>query len=597
MIRISQTSSVRIQNCSVCLRAMSEQGIFIRNVYPELEGGKYPVKREIDRPFEVWVDISSDCQVEVWLEYRQKRRGAKWRQVLMEPTGHSPRSGINRLRGSLTFDIVGGYEYTVKVNPVAPRAAKSILYDRILEVIVEPVKARFAAWYELFPRSQGKKEGFSGTFKDVEERLEGIKEMGFDIVYFTPIHPIGRTNRKGPNNFLEAGPQDPGSPWSVGNEFGGHKSIDPALGTLEDFRHCVKRAKEMGMDVALDITLNCSPDHPYVEEHPGWFHYRTDGTIQYAENPPKKYEDTYPLNFSADDKEAMWQEMKSIFTYWIHQGVNFFRIDNPHTKPIEFWEWLVPEIKRKYPEVVFLSEAFTVYEKLESHAKVGFSQSYTYFTWRNNKYEIMEYFNRLTNSVVKEFMRGNLFTNTPDILPAILQNGGKPAFKIRIALAATLSSVYGIYSGYELCENEALPGREEYKDSEKYQYKIRDWNAPGNIKDYIARLNRIRTENPALHFYENLRFYNATNEHILFYGKISPDRENIILVVVNVDPFHKQNSRVTVPVEEFGLRSDEEYIVRDLITDNVYTWKGRENNIELDPQIEPANIFRLEINN
>lgn len=571
---------------------MHPKNITIRNVYPEIEGGRYPVKREVDRVIEVYADIFCNSPVEVWLQYRLKNEGRPWKRVPMEPVGNKPDPGVVRVKGSFTFEQIGRYQYTIEANPVGLKETN--VYDRILEVVVDPVKARFAAWYEMFARSQGKEKGKSATFKAMEERLADIKAMGFDVVYLTPIHPIGRTNRKGPNNTLVAGPNDPGSPWAVGNESGGHKSIDPAYGTIEDFNHFVRTAKAVGMDVAMDITLNCSPDHPYVREHPGWFHYRPNGTIKYAENPPKKYEDTYPLSFYPEDREAMWDEMKSIFTYWIGQGIRFFRVDNPHTKPIEFWEWLIDEIKREYPDVVFLSEAFTVYETLEELAKVGFTQSYTYFIWRNHKCEIMEYFNKLTNSVLKEYLRGNLFTNTPDILPKILQDGGKPAFKLRVALAATLSSVYGIYNGYELCEREALPGSEEYRNSEKYEYKVWDWDRPGNIKSYIARLNKIRKENSALQYYDNLRFYNSTDEHVIFYGKVSPERQNIILVVVNLDPFNKQKSRVTVPVEEFGIGSDEEYELRDLITDTVYTWRGRENYVQLDPKVEPAHIFRLE---
>ncbi|HID93451.1 MAG TPA: DUF3416 domain-containing protein [bacterium (Candidatus Stahlbacteria)] len=558
--------------------------IIIRNVYPELDGGRYPVKSEIDRVFDVYADVLSEEPVKVWLKYRPKEEGSEWKKVPMQPIGN------NRWKGSFTFDKIGRYQYTIEADAMGTKAT----YARIPEVIVDPVKARFAAWYEMFARSQGKVEGRSATFKDMEDRLTDIKGMGFDIIYLTPIHPIGRTNRKGPNNSLVAGPNDPGSPWAVGNELGGHKSIDPAYGTIEDFRHFVATAKAMGMDVSMDITLNCSPDHPYVKEHPGWFYYNPDGTLKYAENPPKKYEDTCPLNFYPDDREAMWEEMKSIFTYWIEQGIKFFRVDNPHTKPIEFWEWLINEIKERYPDVVLLAEAFTEPARLEALSKIGFSQSYTYFTWRNYKDEIIEYFSELTGTIRKEYLRGNLFTNTPDILPKILQVGSRPAFKMRVALAATLSPLYGIYNGYELCENDALPGTEEYRNSEKYQYKVWDWERPGNIKSYIAKLNRIRKENTALQYYDNLRFYDSTDEHILFYGKISPDNSNVILVAVNLDPFNTHQSRVTVPVDELGIASDDKYKLRELITDTVYTWRGKENCVRLDPNTEPVQIFRLE---
>ncbi len=557
----------------------------IINVEPEIAGGRYPVKREIDRPFEVYAHIVSRKPIKAWLKYR--KRGWEWERVPMEPMGEA------RWKGSFFPRTMGTYQYTVEAAPLGLWRPKTS-YRHTLEVVVDPVRARFASWYRMWARSQGRIEGKSATFRDMEERLLDIKKMGFDVILLPPIHPIGRTNRKGPNNTLVAGPNDPGSPWAVGNELGGHKSIDPDLGDMEDFRHFAKRVRELGLELALDVGLQCSPDHPYVKEHPGWFHYRPDGTIAYAENPPKKYQDVYPLNFYPPDREAMWEEMKSIFTFWIQEGIKSFRVDNPHTKPGEFWEWLIREVKREYPEVVFLSEAFTYYERLELHALLGFSQSYTYFTWRNRKEELIEYFTKLTTSYLKEFLRGNLFANDINILPRILQEGGRPAFKMRIALAATLSSLYGIYNGYELCEADALPGTEDYRDSEIFQYKVWDWDRPGNIKDYITKLNQIRRENPALHYYDNLCFYNSTSEHILCYGKASPDRKNIILVVVNLDPFNAQQGRVTLPCEELGIPSEGRYGVRELITERLYAWQGRENYVRLDPSLEPAYIFRIE---
>ena len=459
---------------------------------------------------------------------------------------------------------------------------------------MEPARARFAAWYEMFHRSQGKKDGESATFRDMEARLPDLEKMGFDVIYLPPVHPIGVTNRKGPNNSLRAGPHDPGSPWSVGNKFGGHKAINPELGTLDDFRRFVAAAREKEMEIALDFTSNCSPDHPWIREHPDWFYHNPDGSIQFAENPPKKYEDVCPLNFTIKDYRPLWEAVKDIFDFWIRNGVLTFRVDNPHTKPTEFWEWLIREIKREHPRAVFLAEAFTDYNKLEELARAGFSQSYSYFTWRNSKNDLIEYFSKLTGSYLKEYLRVNLFTNTPDILPPILQEGGRPAFKMRAALAATLSSLYGIYNGYELLENEALPpGSENYKDSEKYQYKTHDWNKPGNIKDYLGKINRIRAENSALHYYDNLKFYSSTDDTILFYGKTSPDRKNVILAAVNLDPFASHTGRITVPVEEFGISSDEEYPVRELISGRDLAWRGREQEITLDPEDEPAAIFRI----
>jgi starch synthase (maltosyl-transferring) len=417
--------------------------------------------------------------------------------------------------------------------------------------------------------------------------------MGFDVIYFPPIHPIGHTNRKGRNNSVTCESWEPGVPYAIGSESGGHKAIEPSLGTFEDFAWLEQEIRNRGMEIALDFAINCSPDHPYVKEHPEWFYRRPDGTIKYAENPPKKYEDIYPLNFRCENWPELWEEMKSIILFWADRGVRIFRVDNPHTKPVAFWEYLITGVRNKYPDVIFLSEAFTKPKMMKVLAKVGFTQSYTYFTWRHTKAELTEYFTELTQTGMREYFRGNLWTNTPDILPLHLQEGGRPAFMIRSVLAATLSSVYGIYSGFELCENAALPGREEYLDSEKYQWKERDWDAPGNIKDWITRLNRIRKENRALQFYDNLRFYRSENDAILCYGKMTPARDNIILIVVNLDPQRVQHSYVHVPLEEFGVMDADVYQVHDLLNDARYTWRGSSNYVELNPQVQPAHIFRV----
>ncbi len=460
-------------------------------------------------------------------------------------------------------------------------------------VIVDRPAAQIGAWYEFFPRSAEGRGDRGSTFRDCLPRVDDAKAMGFDVIYFPPIHPIGHTNRKGRNNSIICEPGDPGVPWAIGSEAGGHKAVEPALGTLADFDWLQKQVRKRGMEIALDFAINCSPDHPYVKEHPDWFYKRPDGTIKYAENPPKKYEDIYPLNFRCDDWRELWAEMKSIILFWARRGVRIFRVDNPHTKPVAFWEYLVSGVRDKYPDVVFLSEAFTRPKMMKALAKAGFNQSYTYFTWRNSKRELIEYFTELTQTEMSEYFRANLWPNTPDILPFVLQDGGRPAFMIRVLLAATLSTLYGIYSGYELCENEALPGREEYVDSEKYQWKERDWNAPGNIKDWITRLNKIRKENRALQFYDNLQFYHADNDAILFYGKMTAARDNIILIVVNLDPHRKQNSYVNVPIDQFGQMESDVYQVHDLLNDARYTWRGRQNYVELDPEIQPAHVFRV----
>jgi starch synthase (maltosyl-transferring) len=474
-----------------------------------------------------------------------------------------------------------------------PDQSTATQYGPAPRVIVDRPEARTAAWYEFFPRSAGGHGDRGSILRECLPRIDDAKAMGFNVIYFPPIHPIGHTNRKGRNNSLTAEPGEPGVPYAIGNEYGGHKAVDLSLGTLDDFDWLEGEVRRRGMEIALDFAINCSPDHPYVRDHPEWFYKRPDGSIKYAENPPKKYEDIYPLNFRCENWPALWQEMKSIILFWAEHGVRIFRVDNPHTKPLPFWEYLITGVRQVYPDVIFLSEAFTRPKMMKALAKAGFSQSYTYFTWRNSSQELTEYFTELTQTDMRQYFRGNLWPNTPDILPFALQSGGRPAFIVRAVLAATLSSVYGIYSGFELCESAALPGREEYFDSEKYQWKERDWNAPGNIKDWITRLNQIRKQNRALHFYDNLRFYHADNEAILCYGKMTEARDNIIVVVVNMDPFRKQHSFVDLPIEKFGLTDGDGYQVHDLISDARYLWHGSRNYIELDPEIQPAHVFRI----
>jgi len=474
-----------------------------------------------------------------------------------------------------------------------PERSGATQYAPPPRVIVDRPAAQMAAWYEFFPRSAEGRGDRGSTFRDCLPRVDDARAMGFDVIYFPPIHPIGHTNRKGRNNSVTCEPGDPGVPWAIGSEAGGHKAVEPSLGTLEDFDWLQTEVRKRGMEIALDFAINCSPDHPYVKEHPEWFYKRPDGSIKYAENPPKKYEDIFPLNFRCPNWPELWAEIVSIVLFWADRGVRIFRVDNPHTKPVAFWEYLVTRVREKYPDVLFLAEAFTRPKMMKALAKAGFTQSYTYFTWRNAKQELTEYFTELTQTEMCDYFRGNLWPNTPDILPFVLQDGGRPAFMTRAVLAATLSTLYGIYSGYELCENEALPGREEYLDSEKYQFKERDWNAPGNIKDWVTRLNQIRKENRALHFYDNLRFYGADNDAILFYGKMTAARDNIILVVVNLDPHHKQHSYVDVPLDQFGSMEGDAYQAHDLLTDVRYIWHGRRNYVELDPEIQPAHIFRV----
>jgi starch synthase (maltosyl-transferring) len=469
----------------------------------------------------------------------------------------------------------------------------AVRYPRELEVVVEPVKARFSAWYEVFPRSAGT-PGKHGTFKDVERLLPEIARMGFDVLYLPPIHPIGRTHRKGANN-KPAAPGEPGSPWAIGSEEGGHKSIHPELGTLQDFRHLVSAAAAQGIDVALDIAFQCSPDHPYTREHPEWFKHRPDGSIQYAENPPKKYEDIYPFDFESLQWQELWTELLSIVTYWIDQGVHILRVDNPHTKPFPFWEWLIGEVKRQHPEVILLAEAFTRPKVMYRLAKLGFSQSYTYFAWRNTAFELYQYFTELAQPPIREFFRPNLWPNTPDILTEYLQNGGRPAFQARLILAATLGASYGIYGpAFELGENHAREqGSEEYLDSEKYQ--IRTWNRddPNSLRELITVINRIRLENPALQTDRGLRFHPTENDQLLAYSKTTPDNGNVLLMVVNTDPHHVQRGFVTLPLEELGIESDRGYQAHELLSGARYQWNGPRNYVEINPFSIPAQIFRF----
>lgn len=470
---------------------------------------------------------------------------------------------------------------------------RSTEYTPYPQVIVDRERAQFGAWYEFFPRSAEGKPDAGSTFRDCIARIDDAKAMGFDVIYFPPIHPIGVTNRKGRNNSVVCKAGDPGVPYAIGGPAGGHKAVEPALGTFKDFEWLIGELQKRDMELALDFAINCSPDHPYVKEHPEWFYKRPDGTIKYAENPPKKYEDVYPLNFHNENWCGLWEEMVDIILFWAEKKVRIFRVDNPHTKPVAFWSYLISKVREKYPDVIFLSEAFTRPKMMRVLAKAGFTQSYTYFTWRNSKHELTEYFTELTQGEMRNYFRANLWPNTPDILPFFLQHGGRPAFMIRAALAATLSPLYGIYSGFELCENAALPGREEYADSEKYQFKGRDWYAPGNIKEFITRLNRIRRENRALHEYANLRFHTAENENVIFYSKMTQSRDNIILVVVNLDPHQAHNTHVHVPLEELGFGPGDSYQVQDLLWDERYLWSGSRNFVALDPHTKPAHIFRL----
>jgi starch synthase (maltosyl-transferring) len=464
-----------------------------------------------------------------------------------------------------------------------------------LGVEVERERARFSAWYELFPRSAARAGGKHGTFADVIARLPYIAAMGFDVVYLPPIHPIGSAHRKGPNNRASAARDDPGSPWAIGAREGGHKGIHPALGTAADFRKLVARADELGLEIALDIAFQTSPDHPYVREHPEWFQHRPDGTIQYAENPPKKYQDIYPFHFETDAWQALWEELTSVVEHWIGEGVRIFRVDNPHTKPFAFWQWLIARVKQRHPDAIFLSEAFTRPKVMYRLAKLGFSQSYNYFPWRNGKHELVEYFRELTTPPVVEFFRASLWPNTPDILTEYLQYGGRSAFMSRVALAATLGASYGIYGpAYELGEHRARePGSEEYLDSEKYQLRHWDLERPDSLRDYITRLNRIRRENPALQSDRGLAFHRTDNDALLAYSKAARGGTDALLMVVNLDPHHVQAGWLDLDLTALGLPPDSAFQAHDLLSDARYLWRGPRSYIALDPRHSPAHIFRI----
>lgn len=486
------------------------------------------------------------------------------------------------------------------VQKYPDRSLESRLPEDAL-MLVERKRAAFSAWYEFFPRSFGTQPGVHGTFRSAVSFLPHIARMGFDIVYLPPIHPIGDTFRKGKNNSLEAAKGEPGSPWAIGSQDGGHKDVHPDLGTLEDFRSFVAETQKLGMEVALDIAFQCSPDHPYVKEHPEWFVWRPDGTVQYAENPPKKYQDILPFNFESSDWKGLWEELRSVFVFWIEQGVKVFRVDNPHTKPLEFWRWCIASIKTEYPEVIFLAEAFTRPKIKYRLGKAGFTQGYTYFTWRNTKEELTEYMLELMRPEVRNSFQPNFWPNTPDILHECLQYGGRSAFMARLVLAATLSSNYGMYGpAFELCEHEAFPGREEYNNNEKYEIKDWDLDRPGNIRELIARVNCIRRDNPALQRTHNLKFVETDNPMLLAYLKMTPDLLSIVLVVVNLDFNNVQEGWLTLPLESLKMASDSYFMVQDMLPasdgampDTNYMWQGASNYVKLDPSQCPAHIFRI----
>ena len=489
------------------------------------------------------------------------------------------------------LDLISSMQTKKLMARFGPRHQTS-RYPLDLDLVVDRKAALYSSWYELFPRSITDSADRHGTFRDVIEHLPYVADLGFDVLYFPPISPIGKKNRKGRNNTLTPSESDVGSVYGIGSLDGGHDAIHPELGTIEDFRALVAAAKDLGLEIALDFAIQCSQDHPWIKEHPEWFVWRPDGTIQYAENPPKKYEDIVNVHFYGASLPGLWKALRDAMLFWVREGVRILRIDNPHTKPIPFWRWVIAEINAQYPDCIFLAEAFTRPAMMRELAKVGFQQSYTYFTWRNEKWEIEQYVAELAGKM-GEYYRPNFFVNTPDINPLYLQTSGRAGHIVRATLAATLSSNWGVYSGFELCEARALPGREEYLDSEKYEIRVWDYDRPGNIKDYIRTLNAIRRDNPALHDFRNVLRLNAYNDNIIAYAKLSPDKTNCILVMVNLDPFNRQDCSYEVPLWEWGLNDGQSVDVEDLLSGHRFTLYGKTHQIALDPYDRSAVIWRL----
>jgi starch synthase (maltosyl-transferring) len=541
------------------------------------------------------IEVKHQAGVDVALELIEARHYLESVQAVATPCSTTALgSAIETLGGSDVAAAIHALTAPATATAVAACAPRPFRVQHPpLALEVERPQALFASWYELFPRSQSGDPDRHGTFDDVIARLPDIARMGFDVLYFPPIHPIGKKNRKGRNNTLTPTPDDVGSPYAIGSEDGGHDAIHRQLGTIDDFRRLVAAAREHGLELALDFAIQCSPDHPWLKDHPDWFKWRPNGSIKYAENPPKKYQDIVNVDFYGDGAPALWAALRDIVLYWAGEGVRIFRVDNPHTKPLPFWQWMIADVRARHPDVIFLSEAFTRPKMMYRLAKVGYSQSYTYFTWRNAKQELTDYLVELSTTDVKEFFRPHFFVNTPDINPYFLQTSGRPGFLIRAALATTLSGLWGVYAGFEICEGAALPGREEYLDSEKYQIRIRDQNAPGNIVAEITKLNALRRAHPALQSHLNVTFYNAFNDQVLLYGKRLPGHDDMILVAVSLDPHHVQEASFELPLWEWKLSDHGALFVEDLMRGGGAVWHGKVHYLRLDPADLPFAIWRL----
>lgn len=636
-----------------------QQRVIIENLQPEVDGGLYPAKRTVGEVVEVTADIFADGHdhLRAHLLFKKEEQES-WQSIGMVHSYNDiwTASFTVSEKGKYVFSVLAWIDhfetwydgFKKKVNASVdvtvelmegvrfleklskqdeqlvaiserlkatyPEAVAFVMSDEFARIVhsnplienavmparegrvfVEHRKANFSTWYELFPRSASLDEKH-GTFSDVIRLLPRISSMGFDVLYLPPIHPIGKLNRKGKNNSVTAEPGEPGSPWAIGSDEGGHKSIHPELGTLKDYKKLIAEAQKMGIDIAIDIAFQCAPDHPYVKEHPQWFRQRPDGTIQYAENPPKKYQDIYPFNFETEDWQALWKELLSVITYWIEQGVKIFRVDNPHTKPFQFWQWAIAKVNEKYDDIIFLSEAFTRPRVMAALAKVGFTQSYTYFTWRVSKQELIEYMTELVHGPSRNYFRPNFWPNTPDILPYHLQNQGENIFIIRLALAATMSSNYGMYGPvYEFIDNQPMPPKEEYFNSEKYEIKRHDWKKTNRMTDIITLLNRARHNHSALQSTWNIRFCAIENPAIIAYVKSTEDLSDIIFVVVNLDPHARQTGYVQLPLEHLKVSGGFRISLHDIIMDEHYTWTQEWNYVELDPYKMPFHLFKLKI--
>jgi starch synthase (maltosyl-transferring) len=652
-------NGITVNKTTQTVESAADGGAFhIEDVYPLIDGGRFPVKRIVGEPIEIWADIYRDGHdvVAAALLWRRER-DRDWRR---EPMTHHSN---DRWAGSFVPDQLGRYVYAIEAwtdefatwrrgfelkqkagadltldaiegagmltkAPAGGQAAAAVILkqcedylqtgdaaplltgelkdamaesqlrpdltrSQLFPLVVDRPRARSGAWYEMVPRSQGQIPGQHGTFKDSVARLPGIAAMGFDVVYLTPIHPIGRTNRKGRNNAVSSAEGDPGSPYAIGAAEGGHDAVHPELGTLEDFREFVAACNRLEMEVALDFAIQCSPDHPWLKQHPQWFRRRPDGSMRYAENPPKKYEDIVNPDFSSEDAGALWNSLRDVVLFWIEQGVKIFRVDNPHTKPFGFWEWLIREVQLRHPDVIFLAEAFTRPKLMKGLAKLGFTQSYTYFTWRTQKWELEQYLTELTAYPEHDYYRPNFFVNTPDILPWHLQSGEPWMFKSRVALAATLSGAYGIYNGFELLEHDPIPGREEYLDSEKYEIKVRDWDKPGNIKPYIRDLNSARRANPALQQTSQLRFIPVDDGNVIAFVKESVDQTNTVVVAIALS---REVHEFWLPLGDvqLGTGSDRRHVaaVENLISGERYPVEWGGIRLRIDPMRDPAFLFR-----